>query len=435
MPTSRTSAPSASSRISHIDRLSPARRAAAPRWWCRGAAAALLAGLGACAVAPPAESPPPGGAAGPTVGSDAATVIAEAPDNATASSGTAPAAPPAAADALLRPRARWVPVDWSALPGWQSDRSAALWPALRAGCARPEPGWAEVCARALAFSPPDDDFAREFLQRELQPYRVEAIDGQTQGLATGYFEPLLTASRRQAPGFGVALYEPPPDLARRQPFFTRQQVDTLPAAQAALRGLEIAWVSSPLDALLLQVQGSGRLHIAEPDGSVRLVRLAFAGHNDQPYRSVGRWLIEQGELRPDAANWPAIRDWGQRARPARLNAMLWSNPRLVFFREEPLPDESAGPRGAQGVALSAGRSVAVDPLAVPYGTPLWLDTTEPLNTTPLRRLVMAQDTGSAITGAVRVDYFWGWGDHAERQAGRMKQPLRLWALWPRQTGR
>ena len=104
------------------------------------------------------------------------------------------------------------------------------------------------------------------------------------------------------------------------------------------------------------------------------------------------------------------------------------------MRESP-PDSvqarATGPRGAQGVALSAGRSVAVDPLAVPYGTPLWLDTTEPLNTTPLRRLVMAQDTGSAITGAVRADYFWGWGDAAEAQAGRMKQPLRLWALWPK----
>jgi membrane-bound lytic murein transglycosylase A len=121
--------------------------------------------------------------------------------------------------------------------------------------------------------------------------------------------------------------------------------------------------------------------------------------------------------------------------------MLWSNPRVVFFREEALPDASAasaplpvptGPRGAQGVALSAGRSVAVDPQAVPYGTPLWLDTTEPLSATPLRRLVMAQDTGSAITGAVRVDYFWGDGEAAEQQAGRMKQRLRLWALWPRQ---
>jgi membrane-bound lytic murein transglycosylase A len=120
--------------------------------------------------------------------------------------------------------------------------------------------------------------------------------------------------------------------------------------------------------------------------------------------------------------------------------MLWSNPRVVFFREEAMTDEVSGqsgpvgpggPRGAQGVPLTAGRSVAVDPTAVPYGTPLWLDTTEPLSATPLRRVVMAQDTGGAITGAVRVDYFWGSGEAAEQQAGRMKQPVRVWALWPR----
>ncbi|OYU73133.1 MAG: transglycosylase, partial [Burkholderiales bacterium PBB5] len=194
------------------------------------------------------------------------------------------------------------------------------------------------------------------------------------------------------------------------------------------------------DALVLQIQGSGRLRITEPDGRQRTVRLAFAGHNDQPYRSVGRWLIEQGELKADAANWPAIRDWGQRATPDRLNEMLWSNPRVVFFREEALADESlapvgplgpTGPRGAQGVPLTGGRSVAVDPQAVPYGTPLWLDTTEPLSSTPLRRLVMAQDTGGAIVGAVRIDLFFGAGEQAEQLAGRMKQPLRVWALWPR----
>jgi len=193
----------------------------------------------------------------------------------------------------------------------------------------------------------------------------------------------------------------------------------------------IAWVPSPLDALVLQIQGSGRLRITEPDGRVQTVRLAFAGHNDQPYRSVGRWLIDQGELRADSASWPAIRRWGERAGPARLQQMLWANPRVVFFKEEPLPDDGAGPRGAQGVPLTAGRSVAVDPQAVPYGTPLWISTTEPLSATPLRRLVMAQDTGTAIQGAVRIDYFWGAGEQAEQQAGRMKQPLQVWALWPR----
>ncbi len=431
----------------------------------RAAAAFLLALLGACALSP---SPP---AASGTTAPASAPTAPSAPEATAAPTSGGPASPPSASGAeLLRPRARWVPVDWSALPGWQADRSAELWPALRAGCARPAPGWAAVCARASAFLPPDDGFARDFLQRELQAYRVESLTGEVQGLATGYFEPLLLASRKPRPGFAVALHRPPPDLAQRKPYWTRQQLDTLPAAQAGLRGQEIAYLASALDLLVLQIQGSGRLRISEPDGSTRLVRVAFAGSNDQVYGSVGRWLISQGELQVDAANWPAIRDWGQRASPQRLQQMLWSNPRVVFFREEALPDEAAtgsgaaglnvatnanisndpnlpsdpkvpnspngpngpnGPKGAQGVPLSAGRSVAVDPQAVPYGTLLWLDTTAPLSATPLRRLVMAQDTGTAITGAVRVDYFWGSGDAAEQQAGRMKQPLRVWALWPK----
>lgn len=396
--------------MSHMHGLS---RAAAG--WVGAMALLLAAG---CAVQPPK---PPAPAPAPPAVSQPPTTAHEA----------APEAPTAPAVPLLRPRARWVPVDWSALPGLADDQPTALWPALRAGCARPAPGWAEVCARALAFNPPDETFAWQFLQRELQPYRLEALDGSADGLATGYFEPLVAATRTAQPGFAVPLHRPPADITTRRPWYTRQQIDTLAAAQAALRGNVIAWVASPLDALLLQIQGSGRLRVTEPDGRVQTVRLAFAGHNDQPYKSVGRWLIEQGELKPEGANWPAIRQWGQQAGSARLQQMLWANPRVVFFKEEPLPDERIGPRGAQGVPLTAGRSVAVDPQAVPYGTPLWISTTEPLSATPLRRLVMAQDTGSAITGAVRIDYFWGAGEQAEQQAGRMKQSLQAWALWPR----
>lgn len=442
MPTKISPAPNASSKISPMSRLSrpgPAAaatlasqglitREATRQWLCVGG----LVLLGACGTAPPPPAPSP--PQSPPPSSSDGTPAASLP-------GTPPAASSNALP-LQRTRAHWVPVAWSQLPGWADDRAAELWPALQAGCAKPAAGWAAVCARALAFNPPDDGFARDFLQRELQPYRVESPEGARTGLATGYFEPLLAARRQRGEGFTVALHRPPADLTQRRPWYTRQQVDTLPGAAAALRGQEIAWLASPLDLLVLQIQGSGRLRITEPDGRVRTVRVAFAGHNDQPYKSVGRWLIDQGELRADGASWPAIRDWGQRATPDRLQQMMWANPRLVFFREEALPEGAAalpgstakpaatGPRGAQNVPLTAGRSVAVDPLAVPYGTPLWLDTTEPLSATPLRRLVMAQDTGTAITGAVRIDYFWGAGDQAEQQAGRMKQPLQLWALWP-----
>jgi len=275
-----------------------------------------------------------------------------------------------------------------------------------------------------------DDATRAWLEKRLQPYRVEALDGVADGLITGYFEPLVEASRMPRKGFAFAVHTPPADLATRKPYWTRQQLDTLSAAQASLRGRELAFVADPLDALLLQIQGSGRLRLTEADGSRKLVRLAFAGHNDQPYKSVGRWLIEQGELKADQAPWPAIRAWAQ-LNPLRVNELLWSNPRVVFFREEALPDPQLGPRGAQAAPLTPQRSIAVDPLSIPYGTPVWLDTTEPLSNTALRRVVMAQDTGGAITGAVRADYFWGWGEEAEMQAGRMKQALRMWALWPK----
>ena len=369
------------------------------------AAAAILGLLAGCATAPPpAKAPPaPPAAAAPIVESGGA---------------------------LRRPGARWVPVGWNDLPGFSDDRVAEAGPALRAGCARPAPGWEKLCARALREFPAGDEEARRWLLAELQPYRVESLDGSAEGLATGYYEPTFDAARRAGGAFRVPLYAPPADLATRKPYWTRQQLDTLPEARAALRGREIAFLADPLDALVLQIQGSGRLRITEPDGRVRNVRLSFAGTNEQPYRSVGGWLIEKGELRPGAASWPQIKTWAQK-NPGRVQEMLWANPRVVFFREEALADPAQGPRGAQGVPLTPGRSIAVDPRSIPYGTPVWLDTTEPLSAKPLRRLVLAQDTGSAITGAVRADYFWGAGSEAETQAGRMKQPLRMWVLWPR----
>lgn len=368
------------------------------------AAAALL--LAACTS--PAPTGPPGGPA--PARPDAATPPSDAP------------AP--------RPRSKWWPVGWDDLPGWHDDALLQAWPALRAGCARPAPGWADLCARLLDARPADDAALRALLQAHTRPWRVEAIDGSDEGLATGYFEPLVDARRRPDARFRVPLHALPGELGERQPWWSRREIDTVAAARAALAGREIAWVADPLDALLLQVQGSGRLRLAEPDGRVQTLRLAYAGHNGHPYRSVGRWLIEQGELAPTAASWPAIKAWA-RANPQRVQEMLWANPRVVFFREEPLPDPAVGPRGAMGVPLTPGRSIAVDPQSIPYGAWVWLDTTEPLSATPLRRLVAAQDTGSAIVGAVRADFFWGWGDEAEQQAGRMRQPLRMWILWPR----
>jgi membrane-bound lytic murein transglycosylase A len=369
--------------------------------------------LAACAVAPPPAPTPP----------------SPAPPPSEVASPGLPVPQPAAPLSPLPGRPHWVPVAWSDLPGWDTDRTSELWPALLRSCERAAPEWTAVCGEARQTTPASDAALRDWLQRHLRPFRVSTLGkAGYDGLATGYFEPLIEASRVARGPFRVPLYRPAPE--QRRPFWTRQQIDTLPTAQAALRGRELAFVADPLDALILQIQGSGRLLISESDGTRRLVRAAFAGHNEQPYNSVGRWLVEQGELKAEQASWPAIKAWA-RMNPSRLNELLWSNPRVVFFREEPLPDASIGPRGGQGVPLTPGRSIAVDTSVIPYGTPVWLDTTEPLSNTPLRRAVMAQDTGSAIVGAVRADYFWGWGEQAELRAGKMKQPLRLWVLWPR----
>ncbi|MBI2769313.1 MAG: MltA domain-containing protein [Burkholderiales bacterium] len=328
--------------------------------------------------------------------------------------------------ALQQPRARWQPVRWAELPGFTDDALYEAWNAWLKSCERPGPVFAALCPEVRRMSIASPEEQRTWMMQRLQPYRVEPLQGSTEGLLTGYYEPLMQAVRQSDAAHQAPLYAPPATLGQRRPWYTRQEIDTLPEARAALRGREIAWLADPLDALVLQIQGSGRLRITEPGGSERTVRLAFAASNDQPYRSVGGWLLQQGALRD--ASWPGIKAWAQQ-NPQRVNEMLWANPRMVFFREEALVDADAGPRGAQGVALTPGRSIAVDKESIPYGTPVWLASAGPL--VNLQRLVLAQDTGSAITGAVRADYFTGWGAEAGEVAGRLKQPLRLWVLWPR----
>ena len=302
------------------------------------------------------------------------------------------------------------------------------WNAWLKSCERPGPSHARLCPEVRRLSIGSPEQQRAWMTERLQPYRVESLQGPTDGLLTGYYEPMLEASRVATATNNVPLYRPPGNLSSRRPWYTRQEIDTLPEARAALRGREIAWVADPVDALVLQIQGSGRVRITEPDGSRRLVRLAFAATNEQPYRSVGNWLLQQGAIRD--ASWPGIKAWIAQ-NPQRVNEMLWSNPRTVFFREEPLSDMDAafGPRGAQGVPLTPGRSIAVDKDSIPYGTPVWLASSGPA--VNLQRLVLAQDTGGAIVGAVRADYFAGWGPEAGEVAGRLKQPLRLWVLWPK----
>lgn len=349
---------------------------------------------------------------------------------------TAPALPPDDGAPLPPPiqqsKSRWVPVRWADLPGFNEDALHEAWNAWLKSCERPGPVFAPLCGEVRRLSIAGDADQRAWMRQRLQPYQVEPLTGAAasahEGLLTGYYEPLLDATREPTASNNVPLYRAPATLGTRKPWYTRQEMETLPEARAALRGREIVYLGDPLDALVLQIQGSGRVRVTEPDGSRRLVRLAFAASNDQPYRSVGGWLLQQGLIRD--ASWPGIKAWTMQ-NPQRVNEMLWSNPRTVFFREEPLSDLDAGfgPRGAQGVALTPGRSIAVDRESIPYGTPVWLASAGP--SINLQRLVLAQDTGSAIVGAVRADYFAGWGPQAGELAGRLKQPLRLWVLWPK----
>lgn len=325
-------------------------------------------------------------------------------------------------------RSRWVPVPWSDLPGFADDTLFEAWNAWLKSCERPVAPHAALCGEVRRLSIGSAEEQRAWMQARLQPYRVESPQGDANGLLTAYFEPAMDASREPNARFTVPLYQSPIGLAQRKPWFTRQEIDTLPEAQAALKGRVIAYLADPIDALVLQIQGSGRIRITQPDGSQHWARLGYAGTNDQPYRSVGRWLLDQGLVKD--ASWPGIKAWLAQ-NPQRQQELLWSNPRVTFFKEEPIADmdTAGGPRGAQGVALTPGRSIAVDPGSIPYGTPVWLASQgAQVN---LQKLVLAQDTGSAITGAVRADYFAGWGAEAGELAGRLRQPLQLWALWPK----
>ena len=401
--TKSTRANKASSKISAMIKFPFLRIGrAGPRWLL----VAIVGSLSACAVAPVLDEP---SRAGPLT-TPAAVAVAPLPP------------------VIMQATSRWVPVPWSDLPGLEQDAVHEAWPAWVQSCTRPSPPWAALCPEVRQLAQASVQTQRQWLREKLQPYRVESHTQQNEGLLTAYYEPVLNAERHARPGFRVPLYGPPDGLSKRKPWYTRQEIDTLPAARAALRGKALVHLADPVDAMVLHIQGSGLIDVREPDGRQRRVRLAFAGTNDQPYKSIGRWLLDQNLIRD--ASWPGIKSWMDR-NPSRVNELLWQNPRVVFFKEEALPvgDVPPGPKGAQGVPLTAERSIAVDRSSIPYGTPVWLKSSGPQ--TRLDRLVLAQDTGTAIVGAVRADYYAGSGPAAGELAGRMKQPLQLWALWPR----
>jgi len=331
----------------------------------------------------------------------------------------------------IHPNSRWVAASWDELPGAFEDDPREAVSAWLASCTRSQATWRKACAELSALKNADPEVIRIWMMGRLQPYRIEPLAGSSTGLLTGlltgYYEPVLPARREADDVFRYPLYRLPADLERggARLWFGRQDIDTVGSqAQQALQGRAIAYLQSPLDVLALQIQGSGQLDLVQADGTHQRIRLAFAGSNNQPYKSVGAWLRDTYGVRD--LSWPAIKAWAL-AHPEQMNALMWSNPRVVFFKERPASND--GPIGAQGLPLTAGRSIAVDPKSIPYGTPVWLVSSGA--SVNLNRLVLAQDTGSAIVGAVRADYYVGSGDAAGDTAGKLKQNLQMWALWPK----
>lgn len=357
------------------------------------------------------------------------------------------------------PNLRIWPTAYEDLPGWNGDNFASVLPAFLRSCDRIEKqpaerafgvdkrmgtvgDWQTICKDARIIRPGNQTEAKYFFESRFLPYEV--LNGtDATGLFTGYYEPELQGRWSAEGAFNVPLYARPKDIVsvdlgqhrtelagthlagriendKLLPYYSRAEIN---AGALVGRELEILWVNDPVEAFFLHIQGSGRVRLA--DGS--FVRVGYAGRNGRRYTSIGRELVAMGEMALEDVTAPSIREWLY-ARPVQGQQVMNKNESFVFFRVI----EGDGPIGAQGVALTPGRSLAVDRAFMPMGLPLWLDTTDPtVKDGIIQRLVVAQDTGSAIKGPVRGDVFWGFGDAAALRAGLMKQEGRYYALLPR----
>ena len=360
--------------------------------------------------------------------------------------GCAPCAPCAAcpgAEPAKPPEKPLQPAAWSDLPGWEADDLRPAFEAFRTSCARLEKQaiWRAVCTDARSVANGTD--LKAWFEARLSPWQLVNPDGNREGLVTGYYEPVLRGSRTFGKPYVHPVFAPPGDMITVEladlypelkhmrlrgrvegrklvPYWSRAEW----SQQEERRATDaILWLDDALDFFFMQIQGSGQVQL--DDGS--RLRLGYADQNGHPYRSIGRWLLDQGELQPGQASMQGIKAWAK-ANPQRVQELMNANPSLVFFRE--LPAEGSGPPGAMGLPLTPERSIAVDPRSVPLGVPVFLATTWPDDPRPLQRLMVAQDTGGAIRGAVRADFYWGSGPEAGALAGRMKQKGRMWALMP-----
>ncbi|WP_419185582.1 murein transglycosylase A [Polynucleobacter meluiroseus] len=304
------------------------------------------------------------------------------------------------------------------------------WPAWLKSCEAlrkrsSEINWQSVCAKASGVAATDSQAIRKYFETNFQAYTIRNNAGSDAGLITGYYEPVMSGSLQRTNTYPIPLYAYPSAWRNSKPNPAPARAQLL--SSGMLQGSEIAWVQDPVAAAFMQIQGSGKIRLE--DG--RTLRLGYAGTNDQPFKSFAQWLLDRKEINRSEATMQGISQWAKR-NPSLVNEMLNANPRFVFFKT--LPENVSadlGPNGALGVPLTSERSIAVDLQALPLGAPVFIATTKPLSSQPLQRLVMAQDTGKAIVGGVRADYYWGSGTAAGEMAGRMKQTGNLWLLLPR----
>jgi membrane-bound lytic murein transglycosylase A len=328
------------------------------------------------------------------------------------------------------PIASFNAVSWQALPGWQDDDLSQAWPAWLKSCdalrkRNSEIGWSSVCSQAGSVSVRDSLAIRRYFESNFQAYEIRNSAGSETGLITGYYEPVMNGSQTRTNIYNVPLYAYPSAWRQTRPNPGPSRAELI--GSGILKGSEIAWVQDPVAAAFMQIQGSGKIRLQ--DG--RTLRLGYAGTNEQPFKSFAQWLLDRKEITRSEATMQGISQWAKR-NPDRVNDMLNANPRFVFFRELPgNVSADLGPIGALNVPLTTERSIAIDLQAMPLGAPVFLSTTRPLSDQILQKLVMAQDTGKAIVGGVRADYYWGSGESAGELAGRMKQNGKMWVLLPR----
>ena len=352
---------------------------------------------------------------------------------------------------LLKP-AEWDEVDGLSASHAGADDLNLAWPAWLQSCTAlvKKPMWKNACDTANSLNlqtnnNPDSDSVRAYFRQNFSVYKTTNVDGAESGLITGYYQPILKGSRTKSAKYPFPLYTTPPDLITVEldglfpelkykrvrgrvvgnklvPYFNRAEIET---DNSPIKGRELVYIDNIVDVFFLQIQGSGVVQFENGEQ----VMVGYADQNGHTYNSVGRLLIERGELTSANASMAGIKNWVKN-NPLRFRELLNNNPSFVFFRE--LPSGLPGPIGALGVPILAERAVAVDPKFVPLGAPVFLSTTQPNNNKPLKRLMMAQDTGGAIKGGVRADFFWGAGAEAGAKAGAMKQSGKIWVLLPKE---